>query len=271
MAGSVGFTTRVTLAAVPARVFAALTDAAELTAWFAEHADVRLDEGRYEFWGRHTPEGERARQRLLDTEHNRLLRFGWHLGGAERTVAVALAPRGSGTVVTITETDAAGEVLGGSNFWHLAAHHLADHVEGRELAPRHDHTGTTPGLVRLRTPIGAPPERVFAALVEPAQLDRWIPGTATVDARVGGRYDFGWGGHGPGTILELEPGRLLAHTWHDPDEPDTTVRWELAGSDRTLVDLTHRGWTEQRGWREALAQLKRLLEVGPEADPVESR
>jgi uncharacterized protein YndB with AHSA1/START domain len=43
------------LPARPARVFAALTDAAELEQWFAEHAEVEPQlGGAYRFWGKHT-------------------------------------------------------------------------------------------------------------------------------------------------------------------------------------------------------------------------
>jgi uncharacterized protein YndB with AHSA1/START domain len=50
-------------AAAPlATVRRALTDADALRTWLAEHAEVDLPD-RYEFWGRHTPEGSVARQR----------------------------------------------------------------------------------------------------------------------------------------------------------------------------------------------------------------
>lgn len=42
------------LPAQPETVYAALTDAAALRVWLAEHAEVELPD-RYEFWGRHTP------------------------------------------------------------------------------------------------------------------------------------------------------------------------------------------------------------------------
>ena len=42
--------------APPEAVHAALTDAAALRVWLAEHAEVALPD-RYEFWGRYTPDG----------------------------------------------------------------------------------------------------------------------------------------------------------------------------------------------------------------------
>jgi uncharacterized protein YndB with AHSA1/START domain len=44
------------LSAAPERVFHALIDPRELEVWFAEHAEVSLDAGRFDFWGRYSPE-----------------------------------------------------------------------------------------------------------------------------------------------------------------------------------------------------------------------
>jgi uncharacterized protein YndB with AHSA1/START domain len=39
-----------------------------------------------------------------------------------------------------------------------------------------------------------------------------------------GAFDFGWGGGGPVKILDLDPDRELAYSWHyPPDEPETVV------------------------------------------------
>lgn len=59
------YTLRASIGAPPEAVYTALTDAAALRAWLTEHAEVALDHGVYEFWGRFTLEGERGRQRLL--------------------------------------------------------------------------------------------------------------------------------------------------------------------------------------------------------------
>ena len=51
--------------APPEAVYAALTDAAALRVWLAEHAEVAMPD-RYEFWGRYTPDGAEPHQRLRD-------------------------------------------------------------------------------------------------------------------------------------------------------------------------------------------------------------
>lgn len=119
--------------------------------------------------------------------------------------------------------------------------------------------GTQP-IVQLDRLINASPTTVFDCLLKPELIDRWMPTTSKVDPRVGGLYSFGWG-HGPTTIIELEPARLLAYDWHYPDHPETAVRWQLQGEgDGTRVDFTHEGWNDDGGWREALDNLKVFAE-----------
>src|ERR1700746_763702 len=96
--------------------------------------------------------------------------------------------------------------------------------------------------------IAAPAERVFKALSDAGELQRWFrsPECPTkfwkMDARVGGHYLYptpkrsivvneniylGW----EGEILECHPPRLLVYTWianwHDDPKSRTVVRWEL--------------------------------------------
>ena len=75
--------------APPEAVYAALTDAAALRVWLAEHAEVALPD-RYEFWGRYTPDGAEPHQRLLHADE-RTLRFAWTVDGVESTVSFDLA------------------------------------------------------------------------------------------------------------------------------------------------------------------------------------
>jgi uncharacterized protein YndB with AHSA1/START domain len=274
----------VPIAAPPAAVYAALTDAAALRAWLAEHAEVNTDERVFEFWGRYTPDGERGRQRLLGFEPGRRLSFGWQLHGAGTEVAVELEPGDGGTVLTLAHSGVPPLRSGGysmRDLMMLSLANLASYCEGRELGPRCDFTALGTGQPRASADIGAPPGQVFAALIEPGQLDRWIAEHAEVEPRVGGRYDFGWDGGGPVKILELEPGRVLSYSWEDTWGSDATseatvVRWELDGSQgRTRLTIVHSGFAPGRrtddyqvGWLEFLVSLKRMLEVGPSWQPV---
>ncbi len=280
------YTLRVPIGAAPEAVYAALTDAAALRAWLAEHAEVSLDDGVFEFWGRFTPEGERGRQRLLAAKPGRRLSFIWTLQDAETEVDIGLKPQDGGTRLTLTHSGVPSRGSG-DRYWvrdllMLSLANLASYCEGRGIGPRCDFTAFSDSEARASVEISASPGDVFASLIEPAQLDRWIAERAEVEPHVGGRYDFGWD-HGPVKILELEPGKVLAyswrHSWEDQDGPDATVvRWELDGSQgHTHLTIVHSGFggtgrrTDgyQLGWMEFLASLKRMHEAGAGWRPVE--
>jgi uncharacterized protein YndB with AHSA1/START domain len=280
------YTLRVSIGALPEAVYTALTDAAALRAWLAEHAEVALDSGVFGFWGRFTPGGERGRQRLLAAEPGERLRFAWTLDGEETEVAITLEARDGGTLLTLTHSGVAPRASGDS-YWvrdllMLSLANLASYCEGRGIGPRCDLTAFRDTDARASVDIDASPGEVFASLIEPAQLNRWIADRADVEPEVGGRYDFGWD-HGPVKILELEPDKVLAyswrHSWEDQEGPDSTVvRWELAGSQgHTHLTIVHSGFGGsgrkaegyQLGWMEFLASLKRMHEAGAGWRPVE--
>ena len=89
--------------------------------------------------------------------------------------------------------------------------------------------------------IAAPPTRVFQAISDPAQLPRWWGQDglyhvtkSTMDVRPGGKWrSDGKGADGmtfsvEGEYLEIDPPRLLVHTWVSSyDTSRTVVRWEL--------------------------------------------
>ena len=74
---------RAVVPALPKVVYEALTDPAALRVWLAEHADVDLP-GKYEFWGRYTPDGAEPHQRVLHVDE-RTIRFAWAVDGVEST------------------------------------------------------------------------------------------------------------------------------------------------------------------------------------------
>ncbi len=90
--------------------------------------------------------------------------------------------------------------------------------------------------------IAAPPERVFQAISDPAQLPKWWGQEglyhvtkSTMDVRPGGKWrSEGSGADGTqfwveGEYLEVDPPRVLVHTWVSSYAGSlaTTVRWEL--------------------------------------------
>ena len=78
------------------RVWRALTDAAELTRWLADGADVDARAGgKYRFWGGSVPgvpPRERAHQRVTRFDAGREIAFEWEIEGVETEVILVLAP-----------------------------------------------------------------------------------------------------------------------------------------------------------------------------------
>jgi uncharacterized protein YndB with AHSA1/START domain len=95
--------------------------------------------------------------------------------------------------------------------------------------------------------LGAPPDRVWRAISDPAELARWFPQRATWDLRPGGRGRFFWAGHGNFEIRveAVDPPRYLAWRWGEGSVPTlddpaqtTLVEWwvEPAPAGGTDVD-----------------------------------
>jgi len=99
--------------------------------------------------------------------------------------------------------------------------------------------------------IKATPERVFQALTEQAELERWFLVKAEVDLRPGGAIRFEWGPDAVeiGKILVCEPPHRLSYTWEALEPSPTTITFELtAENDGTRLHLTHTGIGEGEDW-----------------------
>ena len=133
--------------------------------------------------------------------------------------------------------------------------------------------------------IAAEPERVFQALIDPAQVPEWWGQkgvyrceTFEADLRVGGEWRMAGSGRdgGPfqikGKFLEVDSPRLLTYTWIATwtGSVQTTVQWELTATENgTRVTITHSGLRAHpelaqsyRGWPMLLAWLQAFLEKG---------
>jgi uncharacterized protein YndB with AHSA1/START domain len=141
--------------------------------------------------------------------------------------------------------------------------------------------GAIHGVIEM----AAPPEEVFTALTDPAQLAAWWGSDETyrsydwqVDLRVGGRWSSRQRSRRDpaapetsvhGEYLVVEPPRLLVCTWCPSWEgfAETTIRYELEpatvngttgtrltithsgfGDRAAAIDGHHRGWTTVLGW-----------------------
>jgi len=269
---------QVTIAADPASVYNALTNAEALETWFAEYAEVDLPARRYDFWGRYTPETpnrEQGRHEIVAAEQDSLLRFAWPLEGVTTEVEYRLHPRPSdgdtiATILTVTHTGCGRDTsapCAPEDFWFLVLENLRRHVEGRAVHSRFDfHTLNSPGEIRHEIEIEAPADVVFSKLVEPSELNRWIAHNAAVEPQVGGTFGLGWGEQFTSRILEIEPPSKLVYGWAGSQ----IVTWTLEGSGgKTRLLIVHSGFGpdsvpgERLGWLTFITWIGSMSEVGP--------
>lgn len=272
------FQIQIILPAAPERLFEALTS--ELAQWFAESANVSIPEKRYDFWGRYTPEApdrDQGRHPLLDAETNRRLKYGWHILELDTTVDITLEVRAGNTVVVVTHDgvprshDISSYTF--EDFWFLSLENLRRHTDGKPPV-RCDFSKPMYGDIQHTVEIDGPHEVVFEALIKPEQLERWIASKATVEPKIGGRYDFGWNGTGPVKILELVPNEKLTYSWPE-QEGETIVTWTLEESGgKTRLTLAHSGFAPARktggynaGWLNFASWVKSIVEYGANWKP----
>ncbi|WP_158886914.1 SRPBCC family protein [Amycolatopsis anabasis] len=269
------------LPAPPATTYRALTTATEVRAWLAEHADIDLPRDRFEFWGRHTPQGARGHHRLRHAEPGTRLAFTWTLDDQPTTVEIDLAPGPRGTTLTLTQSPlpTLEELMAPAGrrdglhtmhtFWPMALANLNAHLRGRAPLPRCDFSGSRAPEIRIELTIDAPPHDVFGSLVDPHRIKQWFGWEPEIEPRLGGRMTFG----ADGKIFEFEPGRTLAYG----DSEGTVVRWELRDSaGKTHLTFVQSGFApdeldnaaqHEAGWLGGLANLVELHETGPGWQP----
>jgi uncharacterized protein YndB with AHSA1/START domain len=129
--------------------------------------------------------------------------------------------------------------------------------------------------------IAAPPDEVWRAITEAAELTRWFPVTAGVEPGAGGTITYGWPPDFEGScaIVAWDPPRHLRTGWcfQPPGIPDdewrhVAVDWTLEGrSGSTVLRVVHSGfgaggtWDDEfdgsnRGWEFELRSLAHYLE-----------
>jgi len=138
--------------------------------------------------------------------------------------------------------------------------------------------------VQLHRVIGAPPERVYRAFIDPEALVKWLPPhgfTAKVhqiDVRVGGGYKMSFTNFSAkkshsfgGKYVELKPYELLRYTdkFDDPNMPgemEVTITFREV-SCGTELKITQEGIPDAiptemcyLGWQQSLSMLAELVE-----------
>ncbi len=128
----------------------------------------------------------------------------------------------------------------------------------------------------------APPERVWQAITDPAELPRWFPLEAAARPGQGGVLTYRWG---PDISIDCrievwDPPRHLRTTWFEPVDPSDpagasgaplAVDWQIDGrAGRSVLRLVHSGFGHdaqadeefdgtRRGWTFELSSLKHYL------------
>ena len=125
--------------------------------------------------------------------------------------------------------------------------------------------------------IDAKPETVWALLVDPKEIVRWMGTVADYDLRKGGRYrlDVVPGHVAAGTFIEIDPHRRLVYTfgWEGNENVppgSTTVIFELVPrGNSTLLRFTHRDLptsasaaSHSEGWDHYFARLAVVAKGG---------
>jgi len=253
------------------QVYQALTEPDALRVWLAEHAAVELPE-RYEFWGRHTPEGDAPHQRLRWADDTGL-GFTWLLDGVDTTTDIRLSAESEDvTIITLEQShfDFNDVVTGASirgvlqTYWYLSIGNLVDHLEGRALTPKIDFT--SPDL-RAEFEIAAPVDRVFTSLTDSEQATEWFGFPIGIEPWVGGRFAMGGldNDPSPAKILDLRPNEKLSVDWGGGG----VSTWDLEGSGgRTRLTLVQSGFDTSRppyaawgGMLSGIAGLRRFHEL----------
>lgn len=238
-----------TFAAEPSRVWRALTG--ELADWFCEHADVDLDAGRYDFWGRYTlgaPTRADGGHKLLDVEIGRRIRFAWSLFGAETSLEFTLTPNAAATTLRVLHENVPmrNDGVGTRNFWDLALLNLRSWVELGRTPPLLDLSRDTHGGFSFSIDVDAPREAVFDDLYADQADRRTVGETWQVDVGVPVALE----------LLRADAPTRLDHSWTPRGQTTSVVSWTLEDSGGvTRLTIVHSGMDpdydaagEMQGW-----------------------
>ncbi|MEQ8674609.1 MAG: SRPBCC domain-containing protein [Aggregatilineales bacterium] len=271
------------------QVFKALTTTDALKAWFAEDADIAIDDKRYAFWGKFTPgnpdKSTGTKHEILEIKPDELLKFRWQTTPEITTVVEFHLREDDGiTTLLVLQTRSGTDmhhaaVYTMEDFWFLTLENLRRYLDGKPSDARVDFSAKLKGNITWDTLIDAPAERVFDVLIKPEHLNKWIAHNAEVDPRIGGEFSYGWGGVPPFKIVELEPNRKLAYDW-DEEDPNgdmqhTIVTWTLEESNgKTRLTIVQSGFAPDAdndgihvGWRNFLNWIRSLSEYGDTWQP----
>jgi len=254
------------LPARPARVFAALTNADEVSQWFAEHAEIEPQVGgAYRFWGKHsygTPSKADATQRITKFAPSQALAFTWRIHDRDSEVSFlieadpenpeASVVKGMHSFAEAPAINRAKEMI--DDLWRFNWGNVSAHIAGGQGKMLVDYSDADPN-VSLSIFIDAPPSAVFRTLIDPEKIQQWFGVAAAVDPRLGGdwhlKMEFEKEGKKvtspPCRILDIVENERLSISWPDwrgdKNVPDQKVTWMLKPEGAgTRVEFKHDGF-----------------------------
>lgn len=253
-----------TLAAPPAKAWRALATSEGISSWWAKGEIDARPGGAYRF-----AHHEDARGEVREAVEGAALSFTWN-GCSVRLPAPTLvsftlaAAAGGGTRITLVHSG-----FGAGDAWDEI---YDSHEQGwtffmANLASVLDHglDRRTGRAIERTVEVAAPPERVWRALTDPAELARWQCKRAEMDARLGGRFLWDWSGtphaeevtgtsnlYGEGEVIAAEPGRRLELAYRVPafkaGTHPTLISFALAPALRGCrLTVVHSGFDEGPG------------------------
>jgi uncharacterized protein YndB with AHSA1/START domain len=138
-------------------------------------------------------------------------------------------------------------------------------------------TGRPTRRVTFEAVVAASPQEAFDAWVDPSRVVEFMGHSASVDLRIGGRYEIlfrenvpvGQQGSEQCRILAYLPGDLLAFSWNAPPEFGeirsrhtwVVVTFSGPSSGPTRVRLAHTGFGEGLCWDECVAYFEKAWRV----------
>lgn len=282
-----------TFNAAIAQVWHALTDSEAIRCWYFDLKEFEPRVGfEFQFVVDHEGHTYDHRCRITEVVPQKKLAYSWRYAGYEgdSLVTFELFAEGDRTRVKLTHE-------GLETFPHLPSFARENflrgwtHIVGSDLK---EHVEQTGHKLVVRGEFNAPPELVWKAWTDPAQVKQWLGGadeemtveSVSMDLRVGGKFRIqmrksdGEYFTAAGTYLEVNPGARLAHTWDwekegggtefgelEGNETQVTVEFEAEGK-QTRVVLTHAKFAtvksrdgHETGWTKWLEQAAKFVEA----------
>ncbi|MGQ0796646.1 MAG: SRPBCC domain-containing protein [Methanobacteriota archaeon] len=276
-------TYRLRVAAPRPVVFERLLRIEHLARWFCGWARIEPKVGGSFKFGGETciflPEGTAWSTTIEQGEVLHRFAFTWPIRDARTRVAYDLEDDGESACVLTArhvgvplETSTCGSV---QDAWRTCLGNLKAISEGRADGVRPEHSPAAGPEVRLTCLVEAAADRVFDALADADQADRWASGgppsgAVEVDRRAGGAYSLA-DTYGAGEIVDLQEGRRLSVRWAAA-APERRLVFELeskASGTAVYVSLSGYGSGDapralrDRGrWSDRLVCLRNLIEAG---------